>query len=65
MLHEALLAVDERGTEAAAATAVVMARVGTVAARPVPFVVDRPYLVVMHTAPDGVPLVVVRVVDPL
>lgn len=64
VLHEAFVAVDEHGTEAAAATAVVMARAGAAPETPVPFVVDRPFLFVVHTVADRVPLFVGRVVDP-
>jgi len=63
VLHEAFVAVDEQGTEAAAATAVVMQRAGGVPVPPVPFVVDRPFLFVVHEA-SGTPLFVGRVVDP-
>ena len=49
VLHQAFIAVDEEGTEAAAATAVVMR--GTARSQPpVPFVVDRPFLFVIHDA---------------
>ena len=41
VLHEAFVAVDEQGTEAAAATAVVMQRAAALRSS-VPFVVDRP-----------------------
>jgi serpin B len=64
VLHEAFVAVDEDGTEAAAATAVVMARGAGIPAPPVPFVVDRPFLFAIHTAADGDPLFVGRVIDP-
>jgi serpin B len=68
VLHEAFVAVDELGTEAAAATAVVMQRAGAMPEPPVPFVVDRPFLFVIHTTghdvEDGTPLFVGRVADP-
>ena len=64
VLHEAFVAVDEQGTEAAAATAVVMARAGAAPEEPVPFVVDRPFVFVVHSVDDRVPLFVGRVVDP-
>jgi len=65
VLHEAYVAVDEQGTEAAAATAVVMQRAGATPAPPVPFVVDRSFLFAIHSVDDSVPLFVGRVVDPL
>jgi len=64
VLHEAFVAVDELGTEAAAATAVAMQRAGGIPAPPVPFVVDRPFLFVIHHVEHGAPLFVGRVVDP-
>ena len=64
VLHEAFVAVDEQGTEAAAATAVVMQRAGAMPQPPVPFVVDRPFLFVIHELSTGTPLFVGRVLDP-
>ena len=63
VLHEAFMAVDEEGTEAAAATAVVME---FESAAPVPdeLVVDRPFLFVIHDTEHGAPLFVGRVADP-
>jgi serpin B len=63
VLHEAFVAVDEAGTEAAAATAVVMHEVSA------PFfqhevVVDRPFLFVIHDVAHLTPLFVGRVTDP-
>ncbi len=63
VLHEAFVAVDEEGTEAAAATAVVMQRAGAMPQPPVPFVVDRPFLFAIHDE-HGTPLFVGRVADP-
>jgi serpin B len=63
VLHKAFIAVDEEGTEAAAATAVVMA--GTAApAEPVTLVVDRPFIFVIRDRLTGTVLFVGRVVDP-
>lgn len=64
VLHEVFIAVDETGTEAAAATAVVMQRAGGIPAPPEPFVVDRPFLFVIHDVEHGTPLFVGRVADP-
>jgi len=64
VLHEAFVAVDEEGTEAAAATAVVMQRAGAIPAPPVPFVVDRPFLFAVHEIETGTPLFLGRVTDP-
>jgi serpin B len=64
VLHEVFVAVCEAGTEAAAATAVVMARAGGMPSPPEPFVVDRPFLFVIHDVEHGTPLFVGRVADP-
>lgn len=62
VLHEVFIAVDEEGTEAAAATAVVMNETAAPAVEP--FVVDRPFLFVLHDTAYGTPLFVGRVSDP-
>lgn len=63
VVHEVFVAVDEKGTEAAAATAVVMdERAAPVA--PVSVVVDRPFLFVIHDIEHGTPLFLGRVDDP-
>lgn len=64
VLHEVVVAVDEAGTEAAAATAVLMARAAGIPSPPEPFVVDRPFLFFIHDVRRGVPLFVGRVADP-
>jgi serpin B len=62
VLHQGYIAVDEEGTEAAAATAVVMS---TTSAQIVDsFVVNRPFLYVVHDTAHGTPLFVGRVIDP-
>lgn len=62
VLHQAFIAVDEDGTEAAAATAVVVG--ATSAAQETPVVVDRPFLFVIHDVEHATPLFVGRVSDP-
>ncbi|HWU23380.1 MAG TPA: serpin family protein [Nocardioides sp.] len=62
-LHQGYLAVDEDGTEAAAATAIVMQPTSG-AARPETFTVDRPFLYVVHDTGHGTPLFLGRVTDP-
>jgi serpin B len=63
VLHQAFIAVDEDGTEAAAATAVVMDEMsGMVIERDI--VCDRPFLFVIHDVAHGTPLFVGRVADP-
>jgi serpin B len=60
--HKAFVAVDERGTEAAAATAVVARDVS--APPPAVFVLDRPFIFVIHDEPTGQILFVGRLNDP-
>jgi len=62
VLHQGYIAVDEEGTEAAAATAVVMSTTSVPVT--VPFVVDRPFLYVVHDVEHGTPLFLGRVADP-
>jgi serpin B len=65
VLHEAFVAVDEEGTEAAAATAVVAVRASaTIRPAPVVFTVDRPFLFIVHDVATATPLFVGRVSDP-
>ena len=63
VVHEGFIAVDENGTEAAAATAVIAVTTGA-ALDPPTLVADRPFLYVIHDVPTGTPLFVGRVVDP-
>jgi serpin B len=60
--HEAFIAVDKQGTEAAAATAAIMA--GGSATEPPAFIVDRPFLFVIHDVDTATPLFIGRVSDP-
>lgn len=61
--HEAFSAVDEQGTEAAAATGLT-ASITSMPAQPVQFTVDRPCLFIIHDVATGVPLFLGRVTDP-
>lgn len=62
VLHKAFVGVDEKGTEAAAATAVVVGETSV----PVfePLAIDRPFLFVIRDEPTGAVLFVGRVLDP-
>jgi serpin B len=62
VLHQAFIAVDEEGTEAAAATAVGVA--DSAVAQAHELVLDRPFLFVIHDVAHGAPLFVGRVGDP-
>jgi serpin B len=63
VIHKAFVAVDEKGTEAAAATAVIM---DLAMARPAPtsFVVDRPFIFLIRDTASGQILFIGRVVNP-
>lgn len=62
VLHEVFIAVDEEGTEAAAATAVVAG--ATAGFIPMEMRVDRPFIFVIHDVTHSTPLFVGRVMDP-
>jgi serpin B len=67
VFHKTFISVDEKGTEAAAATAVVMMR-ATALARPKPppieVKVDRAFIYAIQHVPSGVCLFLGRVMDP-
>jgi serpin B len=64
VLQQVFIAVDEKGTEAAAATAVGMSATSAQADPPPPLVVDRPFVFVIHDVEHGTPLFLGKVVDP-
>jgi serpin B len=64
MFHKAFVAVDEGGTEAAAATAVVIQLVSVRIVPPADLIVDRPFLLAIEHQPSGAMLVLGRVIDP-
>jgi serpin B len=66
VFHKTFIAVDEKGTEAAAATAVVMElRAGLQKPRePIHVKVDRPFLYAIQHVPSGAILFIGRVTDP-
>jgi serpin B len=59
--HETFIAVDERGTEAAASTAVVLKGRGV---NPATLVFDRPFLYLVYDEPTGQILFLGHLVDP-
>ncbi len=63
VIHKAFVAVDEAGTEAAAATAVIM-RLTAMPAEPVVMTVDRPFIFLIRDIQTGAVLFVGRVLDP-
>jgi serpin B len=65
VLHQAFIAVDEEGTEAAAATAVVMvAGAAPRAPEGAELIADRPFLFAIRDVPTGAILFLGRVTDP-
>ena len=65
VIHKAFVSVDEEGTEAAAATAVVMAAKTSVTVRErIEVKVDRPFVFLIRDIETGTILFVGRVLDP-
>jgi serpin B len=64
VFHKAFVAVDEKGTEAAAASAVVMREVSAPLEQPVLIKVDRPFLFFIRHKPSGTILFMGRLLDP-
>ena len=65
VLHKATITVDEKGTEAAAATVVIMrVKSAPVGDQPITLVIDRPFLFLIQHQPTGSILFMGRVVDP-
>jgi serpin B len=64
VVHKAFVSVDESGTEAAAATAVVMKLTSVMPEQPVEVTVDRPFIFVIRDIQTGVILFVGRVANP-
>ncbi|MFN2304726.1 MAG: serpin family protein [Anaerolineales bacterium] len=63
VLHKATITVDEQGTEAAAATAVIVG-LESMPSEPIPLVIDRPFLFVIQHRPTGTILFMGRVLEP-
>ena len=64
VLHKGFIAVDEAGTEAAAATAVIMTTASFTAGPSLTLVADRAFLFVLYHVETAVPLFIGRVADP-
>ncbi len=64
VIHKAFVSVDEAGTEAAAATAVIM-RLTAVPGTPIEFTVDRPFIFLIRDIETGSILFIGRVMNPL
>jgi serpin B len=64
VLHQAFIAVDEKGTEAAAATAVVLRAGSGSTVTPVVLNADHAFLFLIHDIETATPLFIGRVDDP-
>ncbi len=64
VLHKATITVDEAGTEAAAATAVIVGITSIEPGEPIPLVIDRPFLFTIEHIPTGTILFMGRVLQP-
>jgi len=64
VIHKAFVGVDELGTEAAAATAVIM-RATAMPATPLEVTVDRPFIFLIRDIQTGSVIFVGRVINPL
>ena len=64
VIHEAFVAVDEEGTEAAAATAAMAVLSSGVSGPPVEVTVDRPFIFLIRDGRTGTILFLGRVLDP-
>lgn len=64
VVHQGFIAVDEQGTEAAAATAEIMVAVSGIAGVSKIVHADRPFLFVVHDVATRLPLFLGRVTDP-
>jgi len=63
VIHKAFVSVDEEGTEAAAATAVVMQKVNGESS--IEFIVDRPFIYLIRDRETGTLLFIGRVLNPI
>jgi serpin B len=64
VIHEAYVKVDEKGTEAAAATAVVMEEMAAMPTGQVTLIIDRPFIFALRDRTTGAILFMGRVTDP-
>jgi serine protease inhibitor len=64
VLHKATITVDEEGTEAAAATAVIFATKSAMPEEPIALVIDRPFLFLIQHQPTGTILFMGHVLQP-
>ena len=64
VIHKARVGVDEKGTEAAAATSVILLGIGFAEGGPVEMTIDRPFIFLIRDNAAGATLFLGRVMDP-
>lgn len=64
VIHQTWVSIDEQGTEAAAATVVLVTATSAPAAEPVPVILDRPFLYRIIDHETGATLFIGQVIDP-
>jgi serpin B len=64
VIHKAFVAVDEEGTEAAAATTVIMETTSAIM-YDVTLTIDRPFIFIIRDKPSGQILFIGRVLNPM
>ena len=64
VIHEVFIRVDEKGTEAAAATAVIIRTTGALPKEPISLTIDRPFIFGLDDLESGELLFLGRVLDP-
>jgi serpin B len=64
-IHKAFVAVDERGTEAAAATAITIVGTSVMAPPPITFIANRPFIFLIRDNVTGSVLFIGKLVDPV
>lgn len=64
LVHQAVITVDEKGTEAAAATAMLMEPTSGFGGHIKAITVDRPFFYAIHDTTTGAPLFLGQITDP-
>jgi serpin B len=64
VLHKAKVTVDEEGTEAAAATAVIIGLTSAMPEEPISLIIDRPFMFMIRHQPTNTILFMGRVTQP-
>jgi serpin B len=64
-IHKAFVAVDERGTEAAAATAVILGQKGGIVQPPIAFIANRPFIFLIRDNVTGSVLFIGKLASPV